>query len=160
MLSSLDAQIIGVHLSHTQDEIIHVLKIGRTRISRCIQDFRRSGLIPDALRIGRPSKRSSELTIFIESRTLEDPRLSAPELVREIESDFGVKVSRTTLTTIRKGLRFKDRPPRHNQLLTEAHLAGRVEFCRKMLEMPDSLAKIHFSDESRVVLGDDKQWIW
>jgi hypothetical protein len=29
-----------------------------------------------------------------------------------------------------------------------------------MLGMPEALPRIHFSDESRVVLGDDKGWIW
>jgi hypothetical protein len=29
-----------------------------------------------------------------------------------------------------------------------------------MLEMLEDLHKIHFSDESRVVLGADRQWIW
>jgi hypothetical protein len=29
-----------------------------------------------------------------------------------------------------------------------------------MLEQPESIQLIHFSDESRFVLGDDKRWLW
>jgi hypothetical protein len=39
-------------------------------------------------------------------------------------------------------------------------MSDRVAFCQKMLSMRDVLPRIHFSDESRAVLGDDKGWIW
>jgi hypothetical protein len=123
-------------------------------------NFRQTALIPDALRIGRPSKRSNDLAAFIEARTLQNPSLSGPNLANEIATEFGLNVSRTTINLIQKGLRFKYRPARHNQALTEAHKAARVVFCWKMLRMADSLPKIHFSDESRSVLGGDKRWTW
>jgi hypothetical protein len=49
------------------------------------------------------------MTIFVEAWTFQDPRLSASDLAREIETEFGVHVWRTTVTTIRKGLCFKFR---------------------------------------------------
>jgi hypothetical protein len=48
----------------------------------------------------------------------------------------------------------------HVQLLTDRDIADRMDFCRKYLQMSDSLPLIHFSDESRIVLGDDKRWVW
>jgi hypothetical protein len=74
------------------------------------------------------------------------------DLSRGIEETYGVTVSRTTVNTMCKGLRFKYHPPRH---VTE-----RIVFCEKVLSMREVLPRIHFSDESRVVLGDDKGWIW
>jgi hypothetical protein len=41
-------------------------------------------------------------------------------------------------------------------MLTAGHLADRTAFCAKMPAMRDVLRAIHFSDESRAVLGDDR----
>jgi hypothetical protein len=84
-------------------------------------------------------------TAFIEARTLQDPSLPGPNLANEIATEFGVNISRTTSNLIRKGLRFKYRPVRYNQALTERHKAAGVAFYRKMLDMARSLPKIHFS---------------
>jgi hypothetical protein len=55
---------------------------------------------------------------------------------------------------------FRYQPPRHNQELSPDHISARVAFCQEMLEHPGWLPLIHFSDESRFVLGDDKRWVW
>jgi hypothetical protein len=68
-----------------------------------------SGMIPDTLMIVRPSKRSSDVTIFVETRTLQDSRLSASYLSHEIVIELDIHVWRTIVTTIRKGLCFKFR---------------------------------------------------
>jgi hypothetical protein len=86
----------------------------------------------------------NDLTAFLEARTLQDPSLSGPNLANKIATEFGVNVFRTTINLIRKGLRFKYRPVRHNQALTERHKAARAAFYRKMLDMARSLLKIHF----------------
>jgi hypothetical protein len=44
--------------------------------------------------------------------------------------------------------------------LTAWNVADDVVFCEKMLSMTSMLPKIHFSDESRVIIGDDEGWIW
>jgi hypothetical protein len=50
--------------------------------------------------------------------------------------------------------------PSHDQKLAEIQIMNRLHFCKKKINFPDSLSMIHFSDESRFVLGDDKKWIW
>jgi transposase len=156
-----EANIIELHLRHlTQDEIATTLRVGHTRVARAIREFRCSGTIPNCLRIGRPRKMTSDLAAFVEARTIQQPTLSARGLANEIDDHFGVKLSPTTINTVRGNLRFKYRPPRHNQIVTASHAAARIAFCDKMLAMPEVLPRIHFSDESRVVLGDDKGWIW
>jgi hypothetical protein len=52
---------------------------------------------------------------------------------------------------------FCYQPPRHIQKLEEHHIADRVEFCRHLLANPGWLGLIHFSDESRFILGADKR---
>jgi hypothetical protein len=49
---------------------------------------------------------------------------------------------------------------RHKQASTKMHKAALAALCRKMLGMAHSLPKIHFSDESKIVLGGDQKWIW
>jgi hypothetical protein len=75
--TSVEQQIIQLQLRHfPQDQIVARLKTGKPRVSSCICEFRRTGIIPEALRIGRPCKSSSELTSFIEARTLQNPSRS------------------------------------------------------------------------------------
>jgi hypothetical protein len=45
-------------------------------------------------------------------------------------------------------------------MLTPRHVTERIAFCEKMLSMRAVLPRIHFSEESRAVLGDDKGLIW
>jgi hypothetical protein len=45
-------------------------------------------------------------------------------------------------------------------MLTAGHTADCTAFCAKMLSMREGSRTIHFSDESRIVLGDDRGWIW
>jgi hypothetical protein len=79
MSSSLEAKITELHLLHyTQDEIVAALKTGKPWFSRYIRQFHQTALIPDALRIGRPSKRSNDLATFLEAGTRR--RLPIPQL--------------------------------------------------------------------------------
>jgi transposase len=114
MTTSIEAKIIKMHLTHcTFNEMVSHLSVGRTRIARTIREFHQSGIVPEALRIGRPRKSQSELVRFIEAWTLREASISTLTLSREIGEQFGVPMSRTTVNTIRKSLRFKYRPPRH-----------------------------------------------
>jgi transposase len=56
----------------------------------------------------------SDLVAFIEARKLRKPSISGAELNQEIEEQFGLTVSRTTINVFRRTLRFKYQPPRHN----------------------------------------------
>jgi hypothetical protein len=112
------------------------------------------------MRIGQPRKSSSELTLFIEARTLQNQSIFGVDLGAEIAEEFRFHVLRTTINVIRSGRRFKYRPARHNQAPHPDHIEARVAFGEKMLRTPECLDKIHFSDELRLVLGDDKRWIW
>jgi hypothetical protein len=98
---------------------------------------------------------------FVEVRTLQTADLGNAALAREVSERCHFSLSPATIRRIRKQLRFEFRAPRHAQSLTDAHMADRVKFCDEMLQWPnDQLESICFSDESRVVLGDDKQWVW
>jgi hypothetical protein len=116
-----------------------------------------SGPLP----LGRPRKATERIKTFIDIRTLQEAGLVGSELVLEIINKFGVELHPSTLAKVRRGLSFEYQRPRQTQALTEPQMADRVEFCQKMLDQGGAvLSSICFSDESRIVVGDDKQWVW
>jgi hypothetical protein len=85
---------------------------------------------------------------------LQEPSLSGKSLPSEISEQFGVSLSRTAINVIRTGQHFKYQPISHNQALTTTHIEDQIAFCNKMLRLHDDIHLIHFSNESRFVLGD------
>jgi DNA-binding transcriptional regulator GbsR (MarR family) len=74
MEDSLEAKIIELRLRHqTQDEIALAFQTSKSRVSRPVREFHETGLIPTALRIRGPSKATSILAGYIETRTIQDP---------------------------------------------------------------------------------------
>jgi hypothetical protein len=68
VFESVEAKIIELHFGHhAHDQTVALLRAGKPLVSRCIREFHCSDVIPNALTIGRPSKRSSELVAFIEA---------------------------------------------------------------------------------------------
>jgi transposase len=158
---TVEEQIVDLHrLGRSYHEIRAELGVGFPRVQRAITEYLISGRAPPPSRRGRPRIITEPIVDFISFRTLEDASLPATSLAGEIGERFNVTITPRSITGMRAKLKFKYQPPRHVQLLTDSHIAQRVDFCRKYLEMPDSLPLIHFSDESRIVLGDDKRWVW
>jgi predicted transcriptional regulator len=55
MVTSIETEIIKMRLAHCIfDEIASQLSVERTRIAWTIREFHQSGIVPEALRIGRP----------------------------------------------------------------------------------------------------------
>jgi transposase len=158
--TSIESNTITLHLANVPStKIAGRLHGAQTRISWTIRQFHQSSIVPDALRIGRSRKMQSDLVAFIEVRRLCKPSISGVELNQEIEKEFSVSVSCTTINVLRRTLQFKYQPPRHNQRLTSGHIADHTAFCTKILAMKAVLQTVHFSDESRIVISDDPGWI-
>jgi hypothetical protein len=88
ILDVVEAKPIKLHLGHhAQDQIVALLRTGKPRASRCIQESHRCDAVPKVLKIGRPSKRSSELVAITEVRALQDLWVLAPELATEVTSE-------------------------------------------------------------------------
>jgi transposase len=134
--------------------------VGPNRVSRVFHYFQENQTLPPPRCRGRPKKVTQEILDFIDIRTLQEARLSLGELRAEIEQRFNTRFCNSTMRTIRSNLGFNYQPARHVQDLRDYQIEARTDFCRKMLQHPEEFALIHFSDESRFVLGDDKQWVW
>jgi transposase len=161
-MESVEANIVQLFTSGmTQDNIAHALRVSTRRISRVIRQFLLTGRIPSPARRGRPTKASNIVLDFIDVRTVQDARQSSQRLSDEMRATLGIEISHDTITRIRHKLNFKYQPPRHIHALNDVQIRSRIDFCQKMLQMrPESLGLIYFSDESRIVLGSDRQWVW
>jgi hypothetical protein len=121
--------------------------------------FRDNHHLPPSLQKGRPKKVTDKILDYIDVRTLGSARLSLSELTSEIHSRFKITITRVAISTIRHNLHFHYQPARHVQVLNPGQVEDRIRFCQEMQQRPPEFPLIHFSDESRLVLGADKQWI-
>jgi transposase len=161
-MTSVEAEIIDLYTSgKTYDDIAATLRTGRHRIARAIRIYNQTGRIPLPLVLGPPRKVTQAIMSFIELLTIQRPQISGEQLSAEISGQFHVTLDASSINRTRSRLRFTYRPPRHIQALTVRHKEDRVAFCQDMIRYPEeTLRKIYFSDESRIVLGTDKEWIW
>jgi transposase len=151
-------QLYGQGLS--RDCICSTLHVGPHRVSRVIRAFQQTGIIPEPTPRGPRKKVTKAILDYIDLRTLQQARLPSFQLASEIRDEFQVSLGRSTVAQARINLGFRYQPPRHIQELKPHQIAARIAFCRKLLDNPSWLPLIHFSDESRFVLGDDKRWVW
>jgi transposase len=158
---SKEAEIIRLAgLGVTQRGICTELGVGSHRVSNALKSFKAKGIIPEKLPRGPRKKITKAILSFIDVRTLQDARLTSLQLSVSIRQRFNVLLHPSTIARQKKLMGFHYQPPRHIQDLSEDHLKARLAFCTQMLANPGWLPKIHFSDESRFVLGDDKRWVW
>lgn len=144
----------------TQEQIAKALNVSKKRVNNAIKEFRVTGEIPKARKIGRPPKITSNIKDFIKIRSIQNCTTTNEEMAKDIAKNFNVNLSESSVGNTRKQLKFNYAPPRHMQKLTPAHQQARIEFCQKMLGQLNVLESIAFSDESRFVLGSDKKWRW
>jgi hypothetical protein len=133
-------------------------RIGQHRVTNALKSFAASGIIPEPLSRGPRKKITKAILDLIDIRTLQDAHLSSSLLDGEISDRFRISITPRSVAFQRQMMGFHCQPPRHTQELNQRHIEARVEFCQKMLANPSWLPLIHFSDESRFVLGDDKRW--
>jgi transposase len=158
---SIEHQIINLAAQgHGRRFICSHLHVGEHRVGRVLAAFDSTGFAPPPLPRGRPHKVTKAILDFIDIRTLQTAHVSSAALATEISDRFHVSLGKTTVDVKRKLMGFGYQPPRHTQELKPEHKEYRVEFCDQMCNNPDWLPLIHFSDESRFVLGDDKRWVW
>jgi hypothetical protein len=123
------------------------------RVSRTLKIFQETATSPIPARGGRPRKSTDEILDLIEARTRQTASLPSTQLAREVQARFGVQTSSGMME-------FHFRPSRHCEDLRLKHIEVRFRFCQASLRQPQDLRLMHFSDESRLVLGDNQRWIW
>jgi hypothetical protein len=137
-----------------------MLGVGQHRVTNALKSFAASGIIPEPVPHGPRKKIATAILDFIDIRTLHDAHLSSFHFAGEISDRFRIFITLKSVAFQRQMMGFHYQPPHHTQELKQRHIEARVEFWQKMLGNPGWLPLIHFSDESRFVLGDDKRWVW
>ena len=96
----------------------------------------------------------------IELQTLLNPRISIEKIRDRIRKNFHQDISAGTISKIRAELKFKYKPPKIRQLLTERQIRNRIKFAYTALTSEFNLENIVFSDEVRVCMGPDNRYLW
>ena len=103
---------------------------------------------------GRPKKIDQNKIKVIDERTSEDPHLSCKKL--SIETDL----SPTSVYLARKGLKYKWMSPKKRPNISDENKLKRKEFAIWFLKNPQIEEKIVWSDESKMSLAPDNNYIW
>ena len=129
-------------------------------ISKTLHYFRNTQNILVPHHVGRPSKVTNPMKLFIESQTLQNTRLSIQDLRNAIKENIKTTISAGTISKIRGDLAFRYKPPKIRQELTAEQKNRRIKFAISALRSEFDLSNIIFSDEVRVCLGPDNKLLW
>ena len=137
---------------------------GSSKISRVIKEFNETHTIPKKLKRGAPSKLTPDVLLDIDNLIKENAKVTLTKMAQTISRKKEINISKTTISRGCNLLRYHYKPPQRTINLTEIQKLNRVNFSKIMLSKSFNgevdLHSIVFSDESRFILGDDKQWVW
>jgi len=118
------------------------------------------GGFPPKSCMGRPSKITNEIKSIIEDYTIMNPAHSDSDLQNFLSVQNNLNIGRSTINRAKKSLNFRWKPPKIRQLLSERQIGNRIQFGRFIKENNIQSHKILFSDESRISIQNDSQYIW
>jgi hypothetical protein len=161
VIDNIEPQIVDLDPKRRSFALIRSqLGIGFPRLKRTIDEYVHTAKVPRPATRGRPLVITDPTTDFLNLRTIEMASFTAPALADETYECLDVGISARRINEMRAKFTFKCRPPRHLQPLTDSYVSDRMAFCQQCSQLPPSLPVKHCSDESRIVPGDDKQWVW
>jgi hypothetical protein len=104
-----------------------------------------------------PKNVANEIVRSIETLLLLDATLTNREIRTKIIEQFGVRIGESTVSAECQNLGFQFRPPIVEQNFTQQQRHPRLQFAFDLVRIGIDLKMIVFSDESRFVIGLDKQ---
>ena len=129
-----------------------------------MKQYKETHQVPEKLKRGAPKKLTNEVLVQINQMILNNAKVSLTEMAFQISNKQLFNISKSTVERDCQVLRYKYQPPQRTIYLTNDQKKFRVLFSKTMISMIYKQTvdqyKIIFSDESRFVLGDDKQWVW
>ena len=141
--------------------IATTLKCSKSSISKCIKFMNENvGGFPPKSCMGRPSKIKKEIKSIIEDYTIINPTHSDSDLQNFLSVHNNLNIGRSTINRAKKSLNFRWKPPKIRQLLSERQIENRIQFARFIQDNNIQSHKILFSDESRISIQNDSQYIW
>lgn len=136
---------------------------GSHKICRVIKHYKETGEILKPVNHSK-LKLTPDVLASIHSSILADAHSTLEKMRENIQKDLNINISKSSVYNGCTEMRYKYKPPQHSQLLSEQQKVNRISFSNTLLTKYHNseidLQAINFSDESRFVLGDDKQWVW
>lgn len=108
------------------------------------------------LKKSRKDFKISENDLDVIKDTLKNDPYSTSSDVKRTLLNHGTHLSSTSVKRAIQNAGFVNSEPRYCQLIRNANLDKRVEFCKALIETNDSLDNIIFTDECSVQLHDNK----
>ena len=160
-----EQKIVFAHTNgFTYRDIKYGLQFGSTKVSRVLNQYKENHTIAEKAKIGAPKKLTPNVLLDINSMIRENAKTTLNKMSQTISNKESISISKTTISRGCNILRYKYKPPQRTINLSEIQKINRVNFSKTMLSKSFrkkiDLFNIIFSDESRFVLGDDKQWVW
>ena len=115
-------------------------------------------MIPPPTAPGRPSLVTDRMMRFMDNNWAADASISDEGMMRLVNQIFHTSLSRTTIMRCRNRLKYRYRPPRTIQQLTDEQRELRVIFCDWVVKHPCEVKNLLFTDESRFQKGPDNRW--
>ena len=99
-------------------------------------------------------------SVYIHTRTIQNPHISGENLSKELYEFFGLVVSGRTVNRYRNEMKLTFRPPIRTVYISPDSAKKRYEFTKYHLENNTDFSKTVFTDESWFVIGRNKRWVW
>lgn len=137
---------------------------GNSKMTRVWSQYQQTKSVPPSLSRGPHSKLTPDTLMNIQQIVSQNAHSTLHSISRTLLEKHDISISKSTVENGLRLLRYYYKPPKHRQLLTELQKTNRIIFAQTLLNQSFhhqiDLQTIVFSDESRFVLGDDKQWVW
>lgn len=148
---------------HTLRQIEKCTNIPKSTVGYTIKKYKDYKTLSNLPGKGRKRATNERMDRTILKLATQNRFISAPDIVKQIETRFGVKICAQTIINRLNEAGFKSRTPRKKPYVTRTHRQKRLEFALKYKDMPMSFwKKVLFSDESKfnLVASDGAQKVW
>lgn len=131
-------------------EIARIVGRRHSSVQRVVNNFKSTGIITSKPRSGRPSKLSIRERRSIIGSVKKNPRITAPQIAKDIELKFNKKICADTARKILKRAGYHGRVARKKPFISLTNRRKRIKFANKYVNQSNEFwENVLFSDESK-----------
>jgi transposase len=146
------------HENKNQKTIARELGCTQATVSRLLERFIAEGDVSRRNAPGRPPVVDDDVKESVENTIRRKRHATGAELAAAVEDDTGRRVSRRTMSRVRRQLAYRPVHVSQKPSLTAAHKAARLAWCRA--HMSDRLGMLVFMDECGVTIDYHRRIHW
>lgn len=144
-------------------DISEIVGRSRSSVQYVCQKYNATGSVANKPRSGQPPKLNSAAKRSILMNVRDNPKLSAPKIVQNLQSDYNVKVCPQTVRNMLNEAGYKGRIARKKPFINKINKAKRLDFAKTHLNKPSSFwDNVIFSDETKINIhgSDGRVTVW